>query len=79
MLRCPADQPGVELGASDLARRGKASVARRNSTANGYIAQWQISTSLVQIQVCPLCFHDGLSLQGLRLMLIQRVQEMEWG
>ena len=40
MLRCPADQPGVELGASDLARRGKASGARRNSTANGYIAQW---------------------------------------
>ena len=41
MLRCPADQPGVGLGASDLARRGKASGARRDSTtANGYIAQW---------------------------------------
>ena len=34
MLRCPADQPGVELGASDLARRGKA--ARLNSKW----AQW---------------------------------------
>ena len=56
--------PGVELGASDLAWRGKASGARRDSTANG---SW----------VCPLCFHDGLSLQGLRLMLIQRSSHLE--
>ena len=28
---------------------------------------------------CALCFHDGLSLQGLRLMLTKRVEGMEWG
>ena len=28
---------------------------------------------------CALCFHDGLSLQGLRLLLTKRVEGMEWG
>ena len=50
----------------------------RLNTANGYIAQWLERLTADQQpwfkSGCALCFHDGLSLQGLRLMLTKRVE-----
>ena len=79
MLRCPADQPGVELGASDLA-----SVEKQLGHGATQPSKW-VHSSVVRAadcrsagpwfkSGCALCFHDGLSLQGLRLMLTKRVE-----
>ena len=47
----------------------------RLNTANGYIAQWlERLTADQQVPGSNPGVHDGLSLQGLRLMLTKRVE-----